>query len=196
MTLRDNGKNFNIKTSSYQYSISHRKDKTVSWPSDLYNGNPITWKDGLCIETGPWSRSSKMTDFKTISEGHFDIMEHSMYTHQQSEFTFLLYVRWKFSLAFWQLIHVSGHGLREATPYRTWPECCDYNCNGAMFNAYMFLIMSANMPYYVIDYFRKHKKMRFFIYIIQRHSIPQVMGNHFQEKQEYSYFSVSWISWM
>ena len=34
---------------SHQYSDSHYKDKMVSWPSYLYNGNPYTWKAGLYI---------------------------------------------------------------------------------------------------------------------------------------------------
>ena len=38
---------------SYQYRNFHYKDKTVSWPSYLYNGNPLTWKDHFYIETGP-----------------------------------------------------------------------------------------------------------------------------------------------
>ena len=45
----------NIKISSYKYKNSHNKDKTVSRPSYIYNGNHHTWKDCLCIETGPWS---------------------------------------------------------------------------------------------------------------------------------------------
>ena len=32
---------------------SHYKDKTVSQPSYLYNGNRLTWKDGLYVEMGP-----------------------------------------------------------------------------------------------------------------------------------------------
>ena len=39
---------------SYQYRNSHCKDKTVSWPSYLYNENPDTWKDSPYIETMPW----------------------------------------------------------------------------------------------------------------------------------------------
>ena len=42
----------NIKVTSFQYRDSHYKDKTVSWPSYLYNGNHHTRKDGL--ETGPY----------------------------------------------------------------------------------------------------------------------------------------------
>ena len=48
----------NLKTSEdqgtipYQYRDTHYKDKTVSRPSYLYNGNPHTWKDRLYIETG------------------------------------------------------------------------------------------------------------------------------------------------
>ena len=37
----------------YQYRDSHYKDKTVSWPSYLYNGNSNIWKDRLYVETGP-----------------------------------------------------------------------------------------------------------------------------------------------
>ena len=36
--------------SSYVYWHSRYKDKTVAWPSYLYDGNPHTWKDNL--ETG------------------------------------------------------------------------------------------------------------------------------------------------
>ena len=43
-----------IKMPSYQYRDPHVKDKTVSWPSYLYHGNPHTPKGGLYIETGPW----------------------------------------------------------------------------------------------------------------------------------------------
>ena len=39
-----------IKMSPYQYRNLYYKDKTVSRPSYLYNGNPHTWKDGLYIE--------------------------------------------------------------------------------------------------------------------------------------------------
>ena len=48
------GAHLNIKMSSYQYKDSHYKDKMVSWPSYLYNGNCHTWKDGLYIERQPW----------------------------------------------------------------------------------------------------------------------------------------------
>ena len=52
----------NIKTSSYQYMNSHYKDKTVSWPSYHYNGNPHICKDHLYIETGPkiWTCASQV----------------------------------------------------------------------------------------------------------------------------------------
>ena len=43
----------NKKMSSYQYMISHHKDKTVSRPSYLHNGNHHTRKDLLYIETRP-----------------------------------------------------------------------------------------------------------------------------------------------
>ena len=33
------------KNASYHYRDSHYKDKTVSWPSFLYNENPHNWKD-------------------------------------------------------------------------------------------------------------------------------------------------------
>ena len=39
---------------SYQYRDSYYKDKTVSWWSYLYSGNPHSWKGGLYIEVGPW----------------------------------------------------------------------------------------------------------------------------------------------
>ena len=47
------GGNRSIKTLSYQYRNSYYKDKTVSWPSDIHNGNPHTWKDSIYIEMGP-----------------------------------------------------------------------------------------------------------------------------------------------
>ena len=47
------GGHLNIKTPSYQHRNSHYKDKTVSLPSYLYNGNTHIWKDHLYIETGP-----------------------------------------------------------------------------------------------------------------------------------------------
>ena len=53
--LSDLGGRLSIKITSYQYMDSHFKDKTVSRPSYLYNGNLHTWKDGLYIETGPWA---------------------------------------------------------------------------------------------------------------------------------------------
>ena len=43
----------NIMMQSYQYRDSHYKDKMVSWPSYLYNGNLHIRKYGLYIETGP-----------------------------------------------------------------------------------------------------------------------------------------------
>ena len=43
----------NMNILSYQYRISHYKDKMVAQPSYLHNRNPHTWKDGLYIETGP-----------------------------------------------------------------------------------------------------------------------------------------------
>ena len=42
--------NFNIKIPSYQNEGSHYKDKIMSRPSHLHNGNLYTWKDGLYIE--------------------------------------------------------------------------------------------------------------------------------------------------
>ena len=41
-----------LKMPSCQYTDPHYKDKMVSWPSYLYNGNPYTWKDCLYIEMG------------------------------------------------------------------------------------------------------------------------------------------------
>ena len=48
-----------IKMSSYQYKNSHHKDKMVSRPSYLYNGNTYTWRDHLYIETGLRGRPSE-----------------------------------------------------------------------------------------------------------------------------------------
>ena len=39
----------NIKMLSYQYRVI--KDQTISRPSDIYNGDLHTWKDGFNIET-------------------------------------------------------------------------------------------------------------------------------------------------
>ena len=39
--------------SSYQYKNSHYKVKTSSILSDIYDGNPHTWKDGLYAIQGP-----------------------------------------------------------------------------------------------------------------------------------------------
>ena len=39
----------------------HCRDKMVSWPCNLCNGNSHTWADGLYIETGPWSCYSKVS---------------------------------------------------------------------------------------------------------------------------------------
>ena len=36
---------------SYQHRRSHCKDKIISRPFHLYNGNPYTWNHGLYIET-------------------------------------------------------------------------------------------------------------------------------------------------
>ena len=44
----------NIKMLSYPCGDSHSKNKMVSQPSHLYEGNPYTQKDGLYIEMGPW----------------------------------------------------------------------------------------------------------------------------------------------
>ena len=42
----------NIKMSSWQYGNSHYKDKTVSRPSYLYNGNPIPGKTVFILRRG------------------------------------------------------------------------------------------------------------------------------------------------
>ena len=42
-----------IKMLSYRNRNSHHKDKTVSRPSYLYNGNPYTWNEQLYVEAGP-----------------------------------------------------------------------------------------------------------------------------------------------
>ena len=53
------GSCLNIKTPSNKYRNSHYKNKTVWWPSYLYNGNPHTWEDGLFIlrrDPGSWPK--------------------------------------------------------------------------------------------------------------------------------------------
>ena len=52
----------NIKMSSYQYRDSHVKDKTVSRPSFLKQGNLIPGKDGLYIESGALDVSSLLNN--------------------------------------------------------------------------------------------------------------------------------------
>ena len=42
---------FNIKRPLYRNS--YYKDKTISWPSYLHNGNFYSWEDGFCIEKDP-----------------------------------------------------------------------------------------------------------------------------------------------
>ena len=44
-----------IQTSSYQYRYTFDKNKTLSRQSYLWHENPIPGKDGIYIETGPWS---------------------------------------------------------------------------------------------------------------------------------------------
>ena len=53
----------NIKMPTYQYGDCHNKYKTVWLPSYPYNVNPNTWKDRLCIETGPctWACTNRMS---------------------------------------------------------------------------------------------------------------------------------------
>ena len=55
-----------IKMLSYQYEDSHYKDKMVSWPSYICNGNPCSWKDSLDIETTPWF-SALVQNFTLLS---------------------------------------------------------------------------------------------------------------------------------
>ena len=43
----------NMKIPPSLFRDYHYKDKTVSRPSYLYNGNHYTWNEGLYIETGP-----------------------------------------------------------------------------------------------------------------------------------------------
>ena len=47
-----------------QYWNPHYKDKTASWPSYLYNGDPYTCKD-LYIETGPSTKQQQDTTNRT-----------------------------------------------------------------------------------------------------------------------------------
>ena len=42
-----------MKISSYQYRNSHYKNKTVSRPSHLYNGNHYYWKTIFILRRGP-----------------------------------------------------------------------------------------------------------------------------------------------
>ena len=56
-----NATTFSVQLGSFQYKLpsnqcgdSHYKDKTVSWPFYVYNGNLHTCKDCLYIESGPW----------------------------------------------------------------------------------------------------------------------------------------------
>ena len=51
MRCREPGARLNIKM-SYQYRNSHYKDKTVSWPSYLSNGNPIPGKNVFILRRG------------------------------------------------------------------------------------------------------------------------------------------------
>ena len=52
------GARLNKKMSSYKYRNSHYTDKTVSWPSYHYKGNPHTRKDSLILRRGPVLRKS------------------------------------------------------------------------------------------------------------------------------------------
>ena len=44
-----------VKTPSYQYRDPHNKDKSVSRPSHLYNGNLYAWKDFFISKRSPGS---------------------------------------------------------------------------------------------------------------------------------------------
>ena len=48
---------FSIMTPYFPYKNSHHKDKTVSWLSYLYYGNPHIWKDNLYMEMSPFVTS-------------------------------------------------------------------------------------------------------------------------------------------
>ena len=61
----------NIKTPSYRYLILHSKDKTISWPSSLYNGNPISGKTVNYIETAPWMRRKSIKSLIANGRGAF-----------------------------------------------------------------------------------------------------------------------------
>ena len=45
--------NRTIKMRANQYSDFYHNDNTASWLSNLYNGNPYTWEDGVYIEAWP-----------------------------------------------------------------------------------------------------------------------------------------------
>ena len=49
------GDRLNVKMASYLLMDreSHYKDKTVSWPSNLYNSNSVTWKHSFPFTKGP-----------------------------------------------------------------------------------------------------------------------------------------------
>ena len=49
------GRCLNTKITSYQYRDSHYKDKAISRPSYLYNGNPHTWKTVFILRRVPVS---------------------------------------------------------------------------------------------------------------------------------------------
>ena len=100
-----------IKMSSYQYY----KDKTVSWPSYLYNGNPHTWEDRLYIETGPRCQLMKSpcarssNDMMTARHGNvfriagpIDSCSLCYYPGQAVEQTVWLLVVWKAVTPMWR----------------------------------------------------------------------------------------------
>ena len=73
---------FNIKTLTYWYKNSHYVDKTISWLSYLYNGNPYTRTDGLYAEAGPWQHQSIIwTNVDHILRCHMASLGHTDLIH-------------------------------------------------------------------------------------------------------------------
>ena len=75
----------NTKMPSYQYRDSHYKDKTVSRPSYLYDGNPLHGKTVLTLKRRPdelinvwWEHSVKNIFQFSIILWLFYIADHSM----------------------------------------------------------------------------------------------------------------------
>ena len=68
--VKGTGVRLNKKTLCYPYRDFRYKDKTVSWPSYLYNGNPICRKTVFILKQGPdlprWSNVSLQLNPPTV----------------------------------------------------------------------------------------------------------------------------------